>query len=196
VDPEVTNPIRLEPLAACHAVVLRPFLAPLAAVLGLPDPLPEAFEHVYVGKRVADCADNGSLCFVILLEETPVGVCGLFTVEGAACRIAELSYWIGVSFQGRGIGSASVGRLLQVGWAVGRWTEAVARCRATNCASLHILARFGFRQSSPPSDARPVDPTRVIPFRLRRDCWESLTESGRRFSPVTGSNLRCDEELA
>jgi RimJ/RimL family protein N-acetyltransferase len=58
---------------------------------------------------------------------------------------AEIGYWIGPSYRGRGYATAAARQL--IGHAFGRMKLALvlARCPSTNCASVRILDKLGLR---------------------------------------------------
>jgi len=74
-----------------------------------------------------------------------VGVISLMFYDD---RPAELGYWLGEPFWGRGYGTEAVEALLAAARASGRFDVLAARAMAGNTASLRILERAGFLRIS------------------------------------------------
>jgi RimJ/RimL family protein N-acetyltransferase len=120
---------------------------------------------------------DGETAFVVTLGGEPIGICGIELRENKA----EIGYWLGVPYWGRGYATEAVRATIDHTFgALGR--EALgAGARVTNPASRRVLEKCGFQwtgvglyriraiNSSAPFDR----------FRLDRGLWASLKAWGR-----------------
>ncbi|MFN4158437.1 MAG: GNAT family N-acetyltransferase [Gemmobacter sp.] len=160
VDPDAgfadDAPEAAPPLSHALGLTLRPWtiddLPTFHALLDDPQVwahLPEAYPAPLTRAMAADLieiATNGTHHMVraVVLADRPVGQVRL--EFGADPAEAELSYWLGRTFWGRGIGRRMVARA--VDWATSHpaLTRLSARVRPSNTASSHALVAAGFRR--------------------------------------------------
>mgnify|MGYP005847309547 CR=1 FL=1 len=151
--------------AARGAVTLRPWTqadAPVfSAILGnpnvwtwLPDPYPGPLSPAMARDLIA--VSNGASHHRVLAVEAGGTVMGqvrlLFAADGTQ---AEISYWLGEGYWGRGIASEAVGAMTARAWADHPSLQAItARVHARNPASARVLAKAGY-QRDPAADAAP-----------------------------------------
>jgi RimJ/RimL family protein N-acetyltransferase len=151
--------------AARGAITLRPWTAAdapvFAAILGnpnlwawLPDPYPGPLSPAMARDLIA--VSNGAAHHRVLAVEAGGTVMGqvrlLFAAGGAE---AEISYWLGEGYWGRGIASAAVAAMTARAWADHPALRAItARVHARNPASARVLAKAGYRRD-PGADAAP-----------------------------------------
>ncbi|MDT0630589.1 GNAT family N-acetyltransferase [Rubrivirga sp. S365] len=145
--------VRLEPLALRHAAAYQALAADarVAATTLVPHPYPPdgAVRHVRcaVGARDRDEAysfaviegGNGQAGGV----ETVVGSCSLKHVDREAGQ-AEVGYWIGVPFWGRGYATEAVRLAARVAFDELGLDRVVAEVLETNPASARVLEKAGF----------------------------------------------------
>lgn len=86
--------------------------------------------------------------FVVEVDGEPAGIAGLFPQSGIYRRNAELGYWIGRRFWGRGIMTEVVCRLVELGWARFPVERLYARVFGNNGASVRVLEKAGFEIES------------------------------------------------
>ena len=86
--------------------------------------------------------------FAIEANRELAGGIGLATVSGVSARTAELSYWLGESFWGRGIASAAVRCLTPYAFRTLRLNRIVALPFADNRASCRVLEKAGFQREA------------------------------------------------
>jgi RimJ/RimL family protein N-acetyltransferase len=84
--------------------------------------------------------------FAILANDELVGACGFLEIGGTPKR-AELGYWIGQPFWGRGYATEGVRLVLDYGLTELRLDRVVACHITTNRASGRVLEKAGFRLS-------------------------------------------------
>ncbi len=108
-----------------------------------PSPYGMEDAELYVRECVAR-EGQGQLCRAVTVDGEAVGSIGLFLGKDVYRRSAELGYWLGRPFWGRGIGTEAVRRMCALGfgsWDIVRiWAEPYAR----NTASRRVLEKAGF----------------------------------------------------
>ncbi|HEY1978686.1 MAG TPA: GNAT family N-acetyltransferase [Xanthobacteraceae bacterium] len=119
----------------------------------------------------------GEAALVITLDAGPIGICGIELREGEA----EIGYWLGVPFWGRGYATEAVRALIDHAFGELGHEALVSGARVSNPASRRVLEKCGFQwtgvglyriraiNSSAPFDR----------FRLDRGLWASLKTWGR-----------------
>jgi RimJ/RimL family protein N-acetyltransferase len=123
-----------------------------------------------------NCQD-GEATFVITLDDTVIGVCGIEPRDG----VPELGYWLGVPYWGQGYATEAVRALIDHAFGNLRHEALQAGARVSNPASRRVLEKCGFQWSGVRllriraiNSAAPADR-----FRLDRRLWESLRSWGR-----------------
>lgn len=137
--------LALHPVAHRHAPALQLLASAreVAATTRIPHPYPPGGAQRFIAAMVAARQNGTAHAFAIERDGEFVGMCGL---HGVGERIAEdLGYWVGVPFQGQGIATFAVARVLRFGF-----DELQLECiRATvlesNAPSHRVLLRRGFR---------------------------------------------------
>jgi RimJ/RimL family protein N-acetyltransferase len=122
---------------------------------------------------------DGEAVFVILRDGVLVGACGL---EGRANgEAAELGYWLGVPYWGRGLATEAVRALIDHAFGALEHEALQAGARVSNPASRRVLEKCAFQWSGVRltriraiKSAAPIDR-----FRLDRGLWTSLKAWGR-----------------
>lgn len=166
--------VTLEPLAPAHAAGIQALAADprIGATSRVPHPYPPDGAAQFIALKSAARADGTAHVAAILLDGAVVGCCGLEDLrqpEGA-----ELGYWVGVPYWGRGIAGAAV--RLMLAHAFGPLGLAVVRARVleANDASVRVLERSGFsRVALAPNTDGALHPlgVPVARYRLRREAW-------------------------
>lgn len=122
--------------------------------------------------------DTGEVAFLIALrDETIIGACGLTTQDDAT---PEISYWLGISFWGKGYATEAVRALIDFAFTELNHESLQAGARVTNPASRRILEKCGFQWTGVGlcriralASSAPIDR-----FRLDRGLWSSLRSWG------------------
>ena len=117
---------------------------------------------------------GGEVSFAVTMrDETLVGVCGL---RAATANSAELGYWLGVPFWGKGIGTEAVRALVDHAFTELGQDVLTGGARVTNPASRRVLEKCGFQWTGVGlyriraiASSAPIDR-----FRLDRGIWASL----------------------
>jgi RimJ/RimL family protein N-acetyltransferase len=121
---------------------------------------------------------EGEACFVIMLDDTLIGICGVDPREDGP----ELGYWLGASYWGRGFATEAVRALIDHAFGDLQHETLQAGARVSNPASRRVLEKCAFQWTGVRlsriraiNSAAPVDR-----FRLDRKLWVSL----KRWGPV------------
>ncbi len=121
---------------------------------------------------------EGEACFVITLDDTLIGVCGIDPREDGP----ELGYWLGACYWGRGFATEVVRALIDHAFGDLQHETLQAGARVSNPASRRVLEKCAFQWTGVRlsriraiNSAAPVDR-----FRLDRKLWVSL----KRWGPV------------
>ena len=122
--------------------------------------------------------DDGETCFVIMLDDTLIGACGVDPREDGA----ELGYWLGVPYWGHGYATEAARALVDYAFSEREQKTLLAGARVSNQASRRVLEKCAFQWTGVRlmripaiNSAAPVDR-----FRLDRKLWMSL----KRWGPV------------
>jgi RimJ/RimL family protein N-acetyltransferase len=132
----------------------------------------DAEQFVAAGNR-----QTGEATFIIMLDGEPVGVCGVEAREGGA----EIGYWLGRPYWGRGFATEAVRAVIDHAFGNLGHDALQAGARVGNPASRRVLEKCGFQWTGVGlyriraiNSAAPLDR-----FRLDRRLWASLKAWGR-----------------
>jgi len=90
-------------------------------------------------------AQNPSTVFAITIEDRPVGGIGLVLGSDVERISAEIGYWLGEAYWGRGIATAAVRALTSQAFATFELNRIFAIPYADNSASIRVLVKAGYR---------------------------------------------------
>jgi len=124
----------------------------------------------------ANKRDGGS-CFVITLDASPIGACGIeLRADGA-----ELGYWLGVPFWDQGFATEASRAMIDYAFGELDLEALQAGARVSNPASRRVLEKCAFQWTGVRlsriraiNSAAPIDR-----FRLDRKLWVSLKRWGK-----------------
>ncbi|WP_179862384.1 GNAT family N-acetyltransferase [Longibacter salinarum] len=137
--------VSIEPVTLEHADAVQ-FLAShpdVVATTNLPDPYPENGARTWISHIRPRHEAGDEYAFVIKDGDTVVGVAGLVNVTDTE---AEIGYWIGRPFWGRGYATEGVRQIIQ--WVIQHVgiRRFYARPLADNPASRRVLQKLGFSE--------------------------------------------------
>lgn len=100
--------------------------------------------------------------FAICDAAGPIGGAGLITRKGDLSHSAEIGYWLGKPFWGRGIATAAAKALTAYGFETLGLIRIDARVRNGNAASVRVLEKVGYQREgllrrATLKDGAPVD---------------------------------------
>jgi ribosomal-protein-alanine N-acetyltransferase len=87
--------------------------------------------------------ENGAITRVIEYQGHFVGCIGIKPQRGWRAHLAEIGYWVGEEYWGRGIGAAALSQMTIEGFALS-FRKLYAPVMAPNIASMRILAKCGY----------------------------------------------------
>jgi RimJ/RimL family protein N-acetyltransferase len=146
--------LEIKPVALQHASSIQELAEhpDVVATTTLPEPYPEDGARRFI-EYVRQRHEAGEeLAFVILVEETVVGMTGLDHVTDDD---AELGYWIGVPYWGKGYATEAVRHVLQVAFDELDLDEVYALPLEENAASRRVLEKAGFTEVGTESPENP-----------------------------------------
>jgi RimJ/RimL family protein N-acetyltransferase len=121
--------------------------------------------------------EDNDTTFVIILDGALIGACGL-EARGSS---AEIGYWLGAPFWGRGYATEAVRAAIDHAFGEPHYATLEAGARVSNPASRRVLEKCGFQWTGVRltriraiKSAAPVDR-----FRLDRGLWASLKTWGQ-----------------
>jgi RimJ/RimL family protein N-acetyltransferase len=140
----------------------------------IPHPYDTADAEQFIG---AANRREGETCFIVTLDETPIGACGIDPRADGP----ELGYWLGAPYWGRGFTTEAVRAVIDHAFGGLEHEALQAGARVSNPASRRVLEKCGFQWTGVQltriraiNSAAPVDR-----FRLDRGLWASLKAWGR-----------------
>jgi RimJ/RimL family protein N-acetyltransferase len=120
---------------------------------------------------------DGEACFVLMLDGTLIGACGIDPRDEGA----ELGYWLGAGYWGNGFMTEAARAVIDYAFGDLRHETLQSGARVTNPASRRVLEKCAFQWTGVRltriraiHSAAPVDR-----FRLDRGLWLSLKSWGR-----------------
>jgi RimJ/RimL family protein N-acetyltransferase len=142
---------QLEPVNLSHAPPLQVLAGDpaIAATTRIAHPYPPGQAEKFIRVRMREREDGLSWVFAVKLAGEVVGVCGLLEITPR--RVAELGYWIGRPYWGRGLATEAVAGTLRFSFGTLLLREVFAKCLADNHGSRRVLEknRFQYAGSEP-----------------------------------------------
>jgi ribosomal-protein-alanine N-acetyltransferase len=117
-------------------------------VLNIPYPYQEPDAVFRISYVVQGFKNKARYVFAIIFRDTEelIGEIGLhLDVNG---KIAELGYWVGEPFWGKGIATEAIGAVLTFGFTKTELEQIYASCHVDNRASERVLEKNGMRRNS------------------------------------------------
>jgi ribosomal-protein-alanine N-acetyltransferase len=184
--PDGRDVISLREIRREDALALQPLASDpvIARTTRFPSPYPPNGAAEFVAKALAQRAAGTHYTFAIVLDGEPIGTCALMEVDRELGQ-AEIGYWLGVPYWGRGFGFAACA--WGVAWAFESLPieRLVANVVEGNVASEKILRRLGFRlqveaaKSAGISEQAPPAGRRLLVYRLEKSSWSAAPGAAR-----------------
>lgn len=152
--------ITLQPTLTSSRLTLRPYSAADAAEVrrlagdrriadtttSIPHPYPECAAEAWIALHPASFAARKEVTFAVTVASGELlGTASLLDLSAAHAR-AELGYWIGFEFWGRGYCTEAVSRLVEFAQQDLDITRIIARCLARNTASARVMEKVGLKR--------------------------------------------------
>jgi RimJ/RimL family protein N-acetyltransferase len=139
----------------------------------IPHPYPPGEAEAKIFQMRKDNATGQGWRLALAPKNRPADLIGIVGVNARGTS-AELGYWLGLPFHGRGLMTEAVGAVIDALVAYADFDSFEAAARVINPASARVLAKLGFAPEGSamrPSPARG-GPVPVDCFRLTRAAWE------------------------
>lgn len=137
----------LRPWAMADVSAIVPYADDPMVARNLRDMFPSPYTPADGEAYVRDCVERegrGQLCRAILVDGAAAGSIGLFLGNDVYRKSAELGYWLGRPFWGRGIMTAAVKEMCALGFADWDIVRIHAEPYARNTGSRRVLEKAGF----------------------------------------------------
>ncbi|MGN0805246.1 MAG: GNAT family N-acetyltransferase [Candidatus Coproplasma sp.] len=109
----------------------------------LPNPYTEKDATDYISFCL-NSDENLNFCYAILLDDVVVGSIGAFRQRDIHFRTAEIGYYVGVEYWGKGVATSAVKQLCEIIFNETDIVRLFAEPFAQNIASCRILEKNGF----------------------------------------------------
>ncbi len=141
-SPAIT--IALEPVNLSHAPPLQVLAGDpaIAATTRIAHPYPPGQAEKFIRVRIREREHGLSWVFAVKWAGEVVGVCGLLQITPR--RLAEIGYWIGRPYWGRGLATEAVASTLRFSFGTLALHEVSAKCLANNHGSRRVLEKNHF----------------------------------------------------
>lgn len=111
--------------------------------------LVDSFPYPYTRKDAEwwidiGCKKNGAITRVIVYQEEFVGGIGIQPKIGWKSHLAEIGYWLGEEYWGRGIGTEALGIMTHLALSAGKYKKLFAPVLGPNRASMEVLEKNGY----------------------------------------------------
>jgi RimJ/RimL family protein N-acetyltransferase len=162
--------MRQQPLLTTERLVLRPFelsdapkIQQLAGdpniangTINVPHPYDDGVAGQWIGKNIAGWQSQKSAIFAITLKSNDrlVGCIGLHNIEN---ETAQLGYWIGVPYWGKGYCTEAATRIVEFGFKRLNLQRLYARHLSRDSAPGKVMQKIGMRHITTKSDAARVN---------------------------------------
>lgn len=87
----------------------------------------------------------GSITRAVVCDNELVGSVGITPATGWRAHVAEIGYWVGEPYWGRGIATAALREMTEYAFAIPGCEKLVVPVLAPNRASMRVLAKCGYR---------------------------------------------------
>lgn len=138
--------------------------------------IPYPYRRADAEAFVADRSAGGERVFAIRPKDEAGALAGCVRLGSPESGIAELGYWLGRAYWGRGYAPEAARAVIDLAFSDDDVHEVHASCRPTNAASRRVLEKCGFQHSGARL-MRMVALGGAVPadcFRLDRSTWGSI----------------------
>jgi len=172
----MSAPVTLEPIAPHHAEDVQRLAAhpEVVATTNLPDPYPDDGAAQWIEDLLPRQEAGEEFAFAILNEDDEVvGVTGLVDVGDTT---AELGFWIGKPYWGRGYATAAARKTVRFAFETVGLDHVFARPLKQNAPSRRVLEKLGFRFQQTETHEHPkwTDDDLFARYTLTRDGWHAV----------------------
>jgi len=170
VDDDLLEALTALAIDGVHAPDAMPFNVPWTRQP--PDVMRVEYpRHIWL-RRSSFCPADWSLQLAVLVDGEVAGVQDLFAKSFAVTRQFETGSWLGLRYQGRGIGTEMRAAVLHLGFAGLGATRALSGAFADNPASAAVSRKLGYLDNGWAIADREGRAARLHHFALDREDWE------------------------
>ena len=155
-----------------HDSATMPFARPWTDVAA-PELQRNAMRY-YWRSRAETTADHWDLHFAVLVGGVVVGMCSIAADRFPVLRSVETGSWIGLAYQGRGIGREVRRAALHVIFSGLDADTATTRAWHDNVASLAVTRSLPYVQTGTSVQLRRGSPDRMLHFAMSRADWRRV----------------------
>ncbi|GAA4832601.1 GNAT family protein [Luteimicrobium xylanilyticum] len=168
---------RLAEVAAqgVHAEDAMPFTTPWTRGTPL-DVARSVVTYHWGGRGAVSGTGNTRLELAVLSAGEPVGIQGFFGTDVAITRTVETGSWLGLAYQGHGIGTRMRRLVLHLLFEGLGLDVAVTTAFADNAPSNGVTRRIGYEPNGVDVVAREGKPALSNRYRLTREAWEAQAD--------------------
>jgi RimJ/RimL family protein N-acetyltransferase len=150
--------------------------AAIAATTRIAHPYPPGQAERFIRVRMRERQAGLSWIFAVKHAHAVVGVCGLIGVSPS--REAEIGYWIGRPYWGRGFATQAVADTLGFSFRQLKLREVYAKCLTGNYGSQQVLGKNGFRYTGTEPHDVPHWPagSSLLVYRISRAQWQDQAD--------------------
>ena len=113
--------------------------------LSIPYPYPKGGAESFLNFCKESQAKGLSLNFSIVLKETNEVIGSIGSLISPEHKKAELGYWLGKAYWGKGYGTEAVKKMIEIGFKENDWNRISARAYTNNPASLRVMEKAGMK---------------------------------------------------
>ena len=171
----LANDLLLRPFALADAVRVQELAGDeriADTTANIPHPYPDGEAERWITQVAEQTARGEKFSWAITVEDRVVGCVSLLDI---ACDEAELGYWVGVPYWGRGIATTAAGSVVACAFEQLGLKRIHARVLSRNKASAIVLLRLGFTHTGNElttcgyrGEAAPTDYYELLPERGNR----------------------------
>lgn len=143
-------PFQLRPLVLADAPSIAHHINDIDVLNNLrdyiPNPYTEADAIAFI--KLRSVPDDAEYANAIVIDGKAVGVIGLRAMSDVYCKTAELGYWLGKSYWGKGIMTDVVKAFVEQSWQRSEFVKIFATTFESNPASRRVLTKAGFEHEA------------------------------------------------
>ncbi len=182
VDDELSRALAELAVEGVHDPGAMPFAVPWTRQP--PEVLRVEYQKHIWSKRATTAPDDWSISFAVLVDGEPAGVQDIFAKAFPVVRQFETGSWLGLRFQGRGIGTEMRAAVLHLGFAGLGAVRAETSAWEDNPTSQGVTRKLGYADNGWTYLAREGTRCRMLRFAMTREDW-----AARRGVDVTVEGL-------
>lgn len=179
--------VRLEPVEMRHAPSIQKLAShpDIGATTRIPVPYPDDGATSWIHALSEHRLRGDEYAFAIISHENIlVGVCGFVGIWRER-GVAEIGYWTGKPYWGKGVASAAIRLAVDWGFRELPIHLIVANVLSSNRASCRVLEKAGFELKELVQNTEPKWSVKekLAVYELNKDRWNALHSSGPQNHP-------------